>query len=78
QKKNSLRQPGFWDINMSFRKGFNVAGTSHRFDLRVEAFNILNHTRLGNAVTNPSLSDFGYITSLVGNRTMQVGMQYLF
>ena len=78
QEKNTLRQPGFWDINMSFRKGFNVAGTSHRFDLRVEMFNILNRTRLGNAVTNPSLADFGYITSLVGNRTMQIGMQYLF
>lgn len=63
---------------MSFRKGFNVAGTPHRFDLRVEMFNILNRTRLGNAVTNPSLADFGYITSLVGNRTMQIGMQYLF
>ena len=78
QEKNSLRQPGFWDLNMSFRKGFNVAGTPHRFDLRVEAFNILNRRRLGNAVTNPSLADFGYITSLVGNRTMQIGMQYLF
>jgi hypothetical protein len=44
----------------------------------VEAFNILNRRRLGNAVTNPSLADFGYITSLVGNRTMQIGMQYLF
>ena len=55
QDKNSLRQPGFWDINMSFRKGFNVVGSSQRFDLRMEAFNILNRTRLGNAVTNPTL-----------------------
>jgi Carboxypeptidase regulatory-like domain len=78
QEKNTLRQPGFWDINMSFRKGFNVAGSTHRFDLRVEAFNILNRTRLDNAVTNPTLPDFGYITSLTGNRTMQIGMQYLF
>ena len=54
QEKNSLRQPGFWDVNMSFRKGFNVTGTQ-RFDLRIEAFNILNRTRLGNAVTNPTL-----------------------
>ena len=78
QEKNTLRQPGFWDLNMSFRKGFNVAGTTHRFDLRVEAFNILNRTRLGNAVTNPTLPDFGLITSLTGNRTMQIGMQYVF
>jgi carboxypeptidase family protein len=78
QEKNSLRQPGFWDINLSLRKSFNVANSAHRFDFRLEAFNIMNRPRLGNAVTNPSLGDFGYIVSKVGNRTMQVGMQYLF
>jgi hypothetical protein len=77
QEKNGLRQPGFWDLNLSFRKGFTVFGPQ-RFDLRIEAFNIMNRTRLGNAVTNPSSADFGYITSRVGSRTMQVGMQYLF
>ena len=77
QPKNTLRQPGFWDINMSLRKGFATIGT-HRFDVRLEVFNIFNRTRLGNAVTNPTLADFGYITSRVGNRTMQVGMQYVF
>ena len=42
RRRTPLRQPGFWDINMSFRKGFNVTARTHRFDLRVEAFNILN------------------------------------
>jgi hypothetical protein len=77
QAKNLLRQPGFWDLHMSLRKGFATIGT-HHFDLRLEAFNILNRTRLDNAVTNPTLPDFGYITSRTGNRTMQVGMQYVF
>jgi hypothetical protein len=77
QEKNSLRQPGFWDINLSFRKGFRSFG-AQRLDLRIDAFNIINRTRLGNAVTNPTLADFGFITSRVGNRTMQIGMQYLF
>jgi hypothetical protein len=62
---------------MSFRKGFNAVST-HRVDFRVEVFNIMNRRRLGNAVTNPSQADFGYITSLVGNRTVQIGMQYVF
>jgi hypothetical protein len=77
QEKNTLRQPGFWDVNMSFRKGFNIVG-GQRLDFRVEAFNVLNRTRLGNAVTNPTLPDFGFITSRTGNRTMQIGMQYVF
>jgi hypothetical protein len=34
--------------------------------------------RLGTAVTNPTLPDFGYITELTGNRTMQIGLQYVF
>ncbi|MEO8258377.1 MAG: carboxypeptidase-like regulatory domain-containing protein [Acidobacteriota bacterium] len=77
QSKNLLRQPGFWDLNMSFRKGFSVAGAQH-LDFRLEVFNILNRTRLGNAVTNPTLPDFGSIVSRVGNRTVQLGLQYVF
>jgi hypothetical protein len=78
QEKNTLRQPGFWDINMSLRKAFNIPNSTHRFDLRIEAFNVLNRTRLGNSVTNPTLPDFGYIVERTGNRTMQVGLQYVF
>jgi hypothetical protein len=78
QEKNTLRQPGFWDINMSLRKGFTIPNSTHRVDFRVEAFNILNRTRLDNAVTNPTLPDFGYIIARTGNRTMQIGMQYVF
>lgn len=77
QEKNTLRQPGFWDINMSFRKGFEVAAAK-RFEFRIEVFNIFNRTRLGNAVTNPTLADFGNIVSRVGNRTVQMGLQYVF
>ena len=76
-EKNFLRNPGFWELNMSFRKAFALSRQQH-VDLRLEAFNILNHRRLGNAVSNPTLADFGYITSLTGNRTMQLGIQYVF
>ena len=75
-EKNFLRQPGFWEVNMSLRKAFAL-GKQH-LDVRLEAFNILNRQRLGNAVTNPTLPDFGSITSLIGNRTMQFGVQYVF
>ena len=78
QEKNSMRQPGFWDVNMLLRKGFRVPNTSQRFDFRLEVFNVLNRARLGNAVTNPTLGDFGFIVQKLGSRAMQIGMQYLF
>jgi len=41
-------------------------------------FNVLNRPTLGAAATNPTSPDFGTITSLTGNRTMQIGLQYQF
>jgi hypothetical protein len=76
-EKNFMRNPGFWELNASFRKAFSLARGQH-LDVRLEAFNVLNRTRLGNAVSNPTLPDFGSITSRTGNRTMQIGVQYVF
>ena len=82
QAQNTLRYPGFWDINMSLRKSIGLPN-SHRIEFRAEAFNVLNHPRLndviiGNNMTNPNSGDFGTITSKIGNRTMQLGIQYIF
>jgi hypothetical protein len=82
QAQNTLRYPGFWDINMSLRKGIGLPN-NHRIEFRAEAFNVLNHPRLndviiGNNVNNPNSGDFGTIISKVGNRTMQLGIQYIF
>jgi hypothetical protein len=82
QAQNTLRLPGFWDFNLSLRKAFPIKG-NQRLEFRWVAFNLLNHPRLndaaiGNNVNNPLSGDFGSITSLTGNRTMQIGLQYLF
>jgi hypothetical protein len=77
QPRNSLRNPGFWDVHLSVRRSFPVS-EKHRFDLRWESFNALNHPTLGTANTNPTLGSFGTITSKTGNRTMQINLQYLF
>jgi hypothetical protein len=76
-ERNNLRQPGFWDLHMSLRKSVRF-GNSQRAELRWDVFNVLNHPTLGNAQTNPTLSDFGTITSKTGSRTMQIGLQYVF
>jgi hypothetical protein len=75
-ERNNLRQPGFWDLHMSLRK--SVAIGTHRAELRWDVFNVLNHTTLAAATTNPTAADFGTITSKTGNRTMQIGIQYIF
>jgi hypothetical protein len=75
-ERNNLRQPGFWDLNMSLRK--SVPFGTHRAEFRLDAFNVLNHTNLGGVNSNPVSADFGTITSLTGNRTMQLGFQYIF
>ena len=76
QQRNLLRQPGFWDLHMALRKAVPVG--THRIELRWEVFNVLNHTSLGNASTNAASGDFGVITSKTGNRTMQIGLNYVF
>ena len=61
---------------MSLRKNFPFG--TRRFEFRWDVFDVLNHSNLGTAQTNPNVSDFGLITSRTGNRTMQVGLQYAF
>jgi hypothetical protein len=77
-ERNNLRQPGFWDLHMSLRKSVGVGVGTHRAELRWDVFNVLNHTNLGAAQTNPTSADFGTIVSRNGNRTMQIGLQYQF
>jgi hypothetical protein len=76
--QNPLRQPGFWDLNTSLRKTLRIIN-GQRLEYRIEAFNVLNHPRLGNAGINPNTpADFGLITGKTGNRTVQMGLQYIF
>jgi hypothetical protein len=77
QAQNTLRQPGFWDLNAALRKSFRTFG-GQRFEYRLEAFNVFNHPRLADSSTNPSAGDFGLITRKTGNRTVQMGLQYIF
>jgi hypothetical protein len=77
QPRNSLRNPGFWELHLAVRRSFPVA-EGQKLDLRWEAFNFINHPWLSMANNNPTLGSFGTITSKTGNRTMQVNLQYTF
>jgi hypothetical protein len=77
QKRNSLRNPGFWEWNLSVRRRVPIV-RDHAFDFRWDAFNVVNATTLGAANNNPTSGSFGLVTSKTGNRTMQLMLQYRF
>jgi hypothetical protein len=77
QSRNQLRNPGFWEWNLSIRRSFPVV-RDQRVDFRWEAFNVLNHPTLGAANSNPTSGSFGLVTGKTGNRTMQLILQYRF
>ena len=68
--RNNLYGPGFFNIDMGF---FRTVSFSERFklQLRAEALNFLNHPNFGNPQTNVNDSNFGFITSTVGQASRQ-------
>ena len=76
--RNSIRGPNFWTTNLALTKLVPFTG-AHTLELRVEAFNLLNHFNWGNPGTNFNASTFGRIQSIAGEpRIMQFGVKYGF
>jgi hypothetical protein len=82
--RNQFRGPGVTDINASVFRGFHLFRESE-FQVRVEAFNLLNHPQL---IANPNAtigaSTFGYITNFTSTnnanltRTLQFSGRFNF
>ena len=76
--RNSIRGPNFWTTNLALSK-LVPFGTAQNIELRVEAFNLLNHFNWGTPGTNFNASTFGRIQSIAGEpRIMQFGIKYAF
>ena len=77
--RNSFVGPGYFDIDMSVVRDFRVA-EQRRLKLRIEVYNLLNHTNYG--LPNTDLSDytnFGKISTIVGYpRQIQAALRYEF
>jgi len=85
--RNQFRGPGQTNINASVVRDFHLYREA-QFQLRVEAFNLLNHPQVSicGASTStvcsvtyaPAGSTFGYITSFGGTRTLQFSGRFNF
>ena len=76
--RNEFRGPGVTNVNASIVRGFHIYRESE-FQVRVEAFNLLNHPQL---TTNPSATvgggTFGYITTFGNTRSLQFSGRFNF
>ncbi len=76
--RNEFRGPGVTNVNASIVRGFHIYRESE-FQVRVEAFNLLNHPQL---TSNPSATvgggTFGYITTFGNTRSLQFSGRFNF
>ena len=78
EKRNSIKGPKFWTTNLALSKLVPFSN-SQNIELRLEAFNLLNHFNWGNPGVNLAAATFGRIQSIAGEpRIMQFGIKYAF
>jgi Carboxypeptidase regulatory-like domain/TonB-dependent Receptor Plug Domain/TonB dependent receptor len=87
--RDSNREPGEVDFDASVAKDFKLY-RALKFQFRVDAFNVINHTNfsapsgslsvteIGTAATFATSSGFGKITGTQPNRTMQASARFAF
>jgi hypothetical protein len=87
--RNTIYGPGILNFNMSLFKNFNFTENT-RIQLRLEAFNVFNHTQWANINTNlsaptsgtpfsgPNAGSSGQITSARDPRQLQLGGKFYF
>lgn len=78
--RNMLYGPGVENFDISIDKNFNMPfNEHHQFQIRLDAFNALNHTNFGNPNTDWKSSSGGKITSsALSARELQLGARYTF
>jgi hypothetical protein len=72
------RQDGINNLDASIIKKFDIAEDKY-FQLRAEAFNVLNHPTFGAPNTQAASSQFGIINTQANRpRQLQIGMRFIF
>jgi hypothetical protein len=76
--RNSFRDMAFNQVDLGLHKNFHLWRDRVNFDLRGEAFNILNHVNYAAPTSNRSSGSFGSITSAFPPRQLQVAGKFSF
>jgi hypothetical protein len=75
-ERNSVRGPKYWSLDLVASKRVALGGPA-QFELRIEAFNLLNKTNYRAPNGNRSAAGFGTITSTFDPRQLQLGFKLL-
>jgi hypothetical protein len=77
--RNSVRGPSYWKLDTSLFRQFPI-GEGRQFEFRAEAFNVLNHTNLGQPNNDiNSGAAFGTINSTQSTaRQLQLAIKFVF
>jgi Carboxypeptidase regulatory-like domain/TonB-dependent Receptor Plug Domain/TonB dependent receptor len=76
--RNGLRGPGFVNADVSLSKHFGFIEGKLDTELRLEAFNVFNHTNFGSPNTNIFSSTFGQVSSTLGPRVVEIALHFRF
>jgi hypothetical protein len=74
--RNTERGPRFWQFDLAASKRLSVGGPA-QLEVRLEAFNLLNHTNFRAPNANRSSGGFGTITATYDPRQLQLGLKLL-
>ena len=75
--RNTLSGPGYWNLDLSLSKRFNIT-ERFRAELRGEAFNLTNTPHFNNPTSALDSTQFGEVRSAFGERQIQLGIKLLF
>ena len=77
-ERNFLRAPGFWNVDLGIQKNFPI-GVNNQLQVRIQAFNALNHINLGNPDVRIDQPTAGRITSMSGiPRQIEFGVRFIY
>src|SRR5262249_744899 len=77
-KRNSLWGPGqYWQPNLSLMKDFHITESKYA-QFRAESYDFLNHNNLDVPNLTETTSQFTRSLKRTGNRTMQLGLRFVF